>query len=166
MLERLGASRLGQRRSVSCMQVASKVGVNDRPGEVPFKGAKSPEGPAPMPPRVAPTYRIRGHIAELFAQDKGLPEILKDVARLGAQLPMQAVLEAEVTGFLSRDRYLRDAACQDARPGSRNGYWEVTRQDDRWAGAAVQAQAARYYGAFASRLFGAHITRTPRWRRW
>jgi transposase-like protein len=69
--------------------------------------------------RVSPTDRIRGHIDELFAQDKGLPEILEDVARLGAQLLMQAALEAEITEFLGRDRDQRAAACEDARPGSR-----------------------------------------------
>ena len=30
-----------------------------------------------MPQRVSPTDRIRGHIDELFAQDKQLPEILE-----------------------------------------------------------------------------------------
>ena len=50
-----------------------------------------------MPHRVSPTERIRGHIDELFAQDKQLPEILEEVARLGAQLLMQAALEAEIT---------------------------------------------------------------------
>jgi hypothetical protein len=44
------------------------------------------------------------------------------VARLGAQLLMQAALEAEVTAFLGWDRSQRAAACPDARPGSRNGY--------------------------------------------
>jgi putative transposase len=71
-----------------------------------------------MPDRVSPTDRIRARIDELFGQDRQLPEILEDVARLGAQLLMQAALEAEVTGFLGRDRYQRAATCQDARPGS------------------------------------------------
>ncbi len=39
-----------------------------------------------MSHRVSPTDRIRHHIDELFAQDKALPEILEEVARLGAQL--------------------------------------------------------------------------------
>ena len=52
-----------------------------------------------MPVRVLPADRIRGHIDELFAQDRPLPEILEEVARLDAQLLMQAALEAEVTGF-------------------------------------------------------------------
>ena len=56
-----------------------------------------------MPVRVSPTDLIRHHIDELFATDRPLP-ILEEVARLGAQLLMQAALEAEVTEFLGRDR--------------------------------------------------------------
>src|SRR6478736_9882770 len=84
------------------------------------------EGPTPMPHRVSPTDRIRGHIDELFAQDKTLPEILEEVARLGAQLLMQAALEAEITEFLGRDRYQRSATAPDARSGARNGYRPAT----------------------------------------
>ena len=40
----------------------------------------------PLPP----TERIRAHIDELFAADRPLPEILEEVARLGARLLMQA----------------------------------------------------------------------------
>ena len=79
-----------------------------------------------MPHRVSPAERIRGHIDGLFASSKRLPEILEDVARLGAQLLMQAALEAGITGFLGRDRCQRAAACGDARPGSSDGYREVT----------------------------------------
>ena len=113
-----------------------------------------------MPHRVSPTDRIRGHIDELFAQHKSLPEILEDVARLGAQLLMQAALEAEVTEFPGRDRYQRAAACEDARPGSRNGYREVT---VKTTAGPVQLSRPKLRGtteAFASRLFGSHVTRT------
>lgn len=55
-----------------------------------------------------------------------MQEILEEVARLGAQLLMQAALEAEVTEFLGRGRYARVAQADDARPGSRNGYRQVT----------------------------------------
>ena len=79
-----------------------------------------------MAQRLSPTVRIRAQIDELFASDRDLGEILEDVARLGAQLLMQAALEAEVTEFLGRDRYQRAAASVDARPGSRNGYRDVT----------------------------------------
>ena len=90
----------------------------------PFETAKSPKGKDPRP--CLSEYRLLTVSAttsmELFAQSRSLPEILEEVARLGAQLLMQAALEAEVTEFLGRDRYQRAAASPDARPGSRNGY--------------------------------------------
>jgi putative transposase len=113
-----------------------------------------------MPHRVSPTERIRGHIDELFAQDKQLPEILEEVARLGAQLLMQAALEAEITDFLGRDRYQRAAACDDARPGSRNGYREVTVKTTAGPVKLSRPKLRGTAGAFASRLFGAHVTKT------
>jgi putative transposase len=113
-----------------------------------------------MPHRVSPTERIHGHIDELFASGRQLPEILEEVARLGAQLLMQAALEAEITEFLGRDRYRRAAACADARPGSRNGYREVT---VKTTAGPVQLSRPKLRGtteAFASRLFGSHVTKT------
>ena len=74
-----------------------------------------------MAHRVSPTDRIRGHIDELFAQDKALPEILEEVARLGAQLLVQAALEAEVTEFLGRDRYQRPRRARMPGPGHATG---------------------------------------------
>ena len=113
-----------------------------------------------MPVRVSPTDRIRGHIDELFAQDRPLPEILEEVARLGAQLLMQAALEAEVTEFLGRDRYARAALTEDARPGSRNGYREVTVKTTAGPVALARPKLRGTSEAFASRLFGSHVTRT------
>jgi putative transposase len=113
-----------------------------------------------MPYRVSPTDRIRGHIDELFGQDKTLPEILEEVARLGAQLLMQAALEAEITGFLGRDRYQRAAACEDARPGSRNGYREVTVKTTAGPVTLARPKLRGTTEAFASRLFGSHVTKT------
>jgi putative transposase len=113
-----------------------------------------------VPVRVSPADRIGGHIDELFAQDRPLPEILEEVARLGAQLLMQAALEAEVTEFLGRDRYQRAAACDDARSGSRNGYRVAT---VKTTAGPVQLSRPKLRGtseAFASRLFGAHVTKT------
>ena len=119
-----------------------------------------------MPHRVSPTDRIRGHIDELFAQDKTLPEILEEVARLGAQLLMQAALEAEVTGFLGRGRYQRAAACADARPGSRNGYREVTVKTTAgpvtWPGPSCAAPPRRSRPGCSA----ATSPRRTRWRRW
>nr|WP_051053663.1 hypothetical protein [Mycolicibacterium chubuense] len=73
-----------------------------------------------MPVRVSATDRIRTKIDALFAEDR-VPEILEEVARLGAQLLMQAALEAEVTEFLGRERYQRTAACPEANGGSATG---------------------------------------------
>ena len=113
-----------------------------------------------MPHRVSPTDRIRGHIDELFAQHKTLPEILEEVARLGAQSLMQAALEAEITEFLGRDRYQRAAACEDARPGSRNGYREVTVKTTAGPVTLARPKLRGTTEAFASRLFGSHVTKT------
>ena len=113
-----------------------------------------------MPHRVSPTDRVRGHIDELFAQDKTLPEILEEVARLGAQLLMQAALEAEVTEFLGRDRYQRAGACADARPGSRNGYREVTVKTTAGPVHLARPKLRGTTEAFASRLLGSHVTKT------
>ena len=113
-----------------------------------------------MPVRVSPTDRIRRHIDELFAQDRSLPEILEEVARAGAQLLMQAALEAEVTEFLGRDRYARAALTEDARPGSRNGYRDVTVKTTAGPVALARPKLRGTTEAFASRLFGAHVTKT------
>jgi putative transposase len=113
-----------------------------------------------VPVRVSPAGRVHHHIDELFAEDRPLPEILEQVARLGAQLLMQAALEAEVTEFLGRDRYQRAATCPDARPGSRNGYREVTVKTTAGPVALSRPKLRGTTQAFASRLFGAHVTKT------
>jgi transposase-like protein len=113
-----------------------------------------------VPTRVSPTDRIHRHIDDLFAGDRPLPEILEEVARLGAQLLMQAALEAEVTEFLGRDRYARAATAEDARPGSRNGYREVTVKTTAGPVALARPKLRGTTEAFASRLFGSHVTRT------
>jgi transposase-like protein len=113
-----------------------------------------------VPTRVSPTDRIRCHIDDLFAEDRPLPEILEEVARLGAQLLMQAALEAEVTEFLGRDRYARAATAGEARPGSRNGYREVTVKTTAGPVALARPKLRGTTEAFASRLFGSHVTRT------
>jgi putative transposase len=113
-----------------------------------------------VPVRVSPTDRVRHHIDELFAHDRPLPEILEEVARLGAQLLMQAALEAEVTEFLGRERYQRGATCAGARPGSRNGYREVTVKTTTGPVALSRPKLRGTGEAFASRLFGTHVTKT------
>jgi putative transposase len=113
-----------------------------------------------VPVRVSPTDRIHRHIDELFAQDRPLPEILEEVARVGAQLLMQAALEAEVTEFLGRDRYARAGLTEDARPGSRNGYRDVTVKTTAGPVKLARPKLRGTTEAFASRLFGAHVTKT------
>jgi transposase-like protein len=113
-----------------------------------------------VPVRVSPTGRIRRHIDELFAHDRPLPEILEEVARVGAQLLMQAALEAEVTEFLGRDRYARAALTEDARPGSRNGYRDVTVKTTAGPVKLARPKLRGTADAFASRLSGAHVTKT------
>jgi putative transposase len=113
-----------------------------------------------VPVRVSPTDRIRRHIDDLFAEDRPLPEILEEVARLGEQLLMQAALEAEVTEFLGRDRYARAALTEDARPGSRNGYRDVAVKTTAGPVKLARPKLRGTSEAFASRLFGSHVTKT------
>ena len=113
-----------------------------------------------MPVRVSAVDRIRTRIDALFAEDRELSEILEEVARLGAQLLMQAALEAEVTEFLGRERYQRAAACPDANGGSRNGYRQVTVKTTTGPVTLERPKLRGTTAAFASRLFGKHVTRT------
>lgn len=113
-----------------------------------------------MPARVSATDRVRTKIDALFAEGRGLPEILEEVARLGAQLLMQAALEAEITVFLGRERYQRAAAVPDANAGSRNGYRPVAVKTTT---GPIRLERPKLRGtteAFASRLFGKHVTKT------
>jgi transposase-like protein len=73
---------------------------------------------------------------------------------------MQAALEAELTEFLGRDRYQRAAACDDARPGSRNGYREVTVKTTAGPVMLARPKLRGTTEKFASRLFGSHVTKT------
>jgi putative transposase len=109
-------------------------------------------------PRVSPTERIRAEIDELFASDRELASILEDVACLSVRLVFQAALEAEVDEFLGRTRYQRR---DDDRPGSRNGFQPPTAVKTTMG--PVELQRPKLRGTdqkFASRLFGAGVTRT------
>jgi putative transposase len=113
-----------------------------------------------VPVRVSATDRVRAKIDALFAEGRELPEILEEVARLGAQLLMQAALEAEVSEFLGRGRYQRIAACPDANEGSRNGYRPVTVKTTAGPVTLERPKLRGTTAAFASRLFGKHVTKT------
>ena len=73
---------------------------------------------------------------------------------------MQAALEAEVTEFLGRERYQRTAATPDAQPGSRNGYQPVTVKTTAGPVTLERPKLRGTTAAFASRLFGKHVTKT------
>jgi hypothetical protein len=86
-----------------------------------------------------------------------LPEILEEVARFGAQLLMQAALEAEVTAFLGRDRYRRADATPDGQPGVRNGYRPVSVKTTAGPVTLERPKLRGTTAVFASRL---HVTKT------
>jgi putative transposase len=75
--------------------------------------------PTSVSSRVSPSERLRAEIDEVFAGGADLASAIEQVARLGAQLLLQAALEAEVTAFLGRDRYQRAVTTPQAA-GMRN----------------------------------------------
>jgi len=110
--------------------------------------------------RVSPTEKIRRQIDALFEEGIDLAEVLEQVARLGARLIMQTAVEAEVEEFLGRARYQRAAGLDDARVGSRNGFCPTT---VKTTAGPVTIERPKLRGTtekFASRLFGAGVTRT------
>jgi putative transposase len=107
--------------------------------------------------RVSPTERVRAEIDELFASNRDLGDVLEDVARLGVRLLMQAALEAEVTEFLGRDRYVRG---ERARKGSRNGYGPTTLKTTAGPVTLMRPKLRGTDEQFASRLLGVGVTRT------
>src|SRR5687768_9440103 len=111
-------------------------------------------------PRVSPTERIRAEIDALFDGSRDLAETLEEVARLGARLIMQTAVEVEVAEFLGRARYQRRVVADDARAGSRNGYREVTVKTTAGPVTVARPKLRGTAERFASRLFGAHVTKT------
>ena len=113
-----------------------------------------------MSVRVSPTEKIRRQIDALFEEGIDLAVVLEQVARLGARLIMQTAVEAEVEEFLGRARYQRAAGLEDARAGSRNGFCPTT---VKTTAGPVTIERPKLRGTtekFASRLFGAGVTRT------
>ena len=110
-----------------------------------------------MTKRVSPIERVRADIDQLFASDRELGEVLEEVAHLGVRLLMQAALEAEVTEFLGRERYVRG---ERARQGSRNGHCATT---IKTTSGPITLERPKLRGTdevFASRLLGAGVCRT------
>ena len=63
--------------------------------------------------RVSPTERIRAEIDELFLLSATSPE---EVGRVTSRLVMQTAIEAEVTEFLGRERYVRGERAREGSP--------------------------------------------------
>jgi len=96
----------------------------------------------------------------VFATGDDLATALEQVARLGAQLLLQAAVEAEVTGFLGRDRYARAASTEGAATGQRNGYCPTTVKTTAGPVTLSRPKLRGTTEAFASQLFGTGVTRT------
>ncbi len=69
-------------------------------------------------------------------------------------------VEAEVTEFLGRARYQRAASTENVRAGSRNGYCPTTVKTTAGPGTIEWPKLRGTTEAFASRLFGAGVTKT------
>ena len=79
---------------------------------------------------------------------------------------MQAALEAEVTEFVGRERYQRAAACEDVRPGSRNGYREVIVKTTAGPVALARPKLRGTAGRSRPGCSAAMSPRPTRWSRW
>ena len=110
-----------------------------------------------MSKRVSPIERVRADIDQLFASDRELGEVLEEVAHLGVRLLMQTALEAEITEFLGRERYVRG---ERAREGSRNGHCPVTVKTTSGPITLERPKLRNTDEQFASRLLGVGVCRT------
>jgi transposase-like protein len=111
-----------------------------------------------VPARVSPVARVRAEIDQLFADpSRELGDVVEEVARLGARLLLQTALEAEVTAFLGRDRYQRDP---ESAAGYRNGHQPITVKTTSGPLTLARPKLRGTDQRFASRLLGAHVTRT------
>jgi transposase-like protein len=110
-----------------------------------------------VPPRLSAVARIRAQIDELFASDQELGQVLEEVARLSVRLVMQAALEAEVTEFLGRDRYVRG---ERERAGYRNGHAELTVKTTAGPVVLERPKLRGTTQPFVSRLLGKGVSRT------
>ena len=110
-----------------------------------------------MTSRVSPTDRIRAEIDALFATDRDLGKVARGRRPPRRRLILQTALEAEVTEFLGRERYVRG---DRARAGSRNGYSDVTVKTTAGPVTLARPKLRGTDEAFASRLLGKGVTRT------
>ncbi|HEX4816877.1 MAG TPA: transposase [Nonomuraea sp.] len=116
-----------------------------------------------------PVQAVRAEFDALFASDRDLVEVIEDVARLGARLIIQTAVEAEVDAFPGRARYQRaNTVTADGsngeettvRPGHRNGHCPTTVKTTSGPITIARPKLRGTTEKFASRLFGAGVTRT------
>lgn len=110
-----------------------------------------------MSKRVSPIEAVRAEIDEVFGSGRDLGEVLEEVARLGARLLFQTAIEAELTEFLGRDRYVRG---ERARQGSRNGHCPTTIKTTTGPITLKRPKLRNTDEVFTSRLFGTGVCRT------
>lgn len=119
-----------------------------------------------MPRTLPPVQAIRAEIDALFTEGRDLVEVIEDVARLGARLIIQTAVEDEVDAFLGRARYQRTASAASGdeeapvRPGYRNGHCPTTVKTTSGPITIARPKLRGTTEKFASRLFGADVTRT------
>jgi transposase-like protein len=113
--------------------------------------------------RVSPIEQLRAEIDDLFGESdeaRQLGDTLEEVARIGARLLLQTVLEAELAEFLGRNRYERRAAATEARAGSRNGHSNLTVKTTAGPVVLKRQKLRGTSDKFTSRLLGKGVTRT------
>jgi putative transposase len=110
--------------------------------------------------RVTPSERLRAEVDEVFAGGADLATAIEQVARIGARLLLQTAIESEATEFLRRERYARATACEDARPGMRNGYCDMTIKTTSGPVTLARPKLRGTTEVFASRLLGTGVTKT------
>jgi transposase-like protein len=103
---------------------------------------------------------LRVEIDEVFAGGGDLAGAVEQVARLGAQLLLQAAMEAEVSQYLGRERYERLAGSVEAREGMCNGYCPTTIKTTSGPVMLQRPKLRVTTERFASQLFGTGVLRT------
>lgn len=79
---------------------------------------------------------------------------MEELARVGARLVLQRVLEAEIAEFLGRNRYERRAGAKDARAGSRNGHSDLRVKSTAGPVVLKRQKLRGTADTFTSRLLG------------
>ena len=95
-----------------------------------------------MPIRVGPTDWIRTMIDELFAEERELPEILEEVARLGVQLRLQRRCRERSPSLLAANGINEPPRHLPWADGSREWVPAGDGEDHHWRGHLEAAETA------------------------